>query len=933
MRGEDLMSGPVRMRKGMALSGAVLLGTTFGVGTVAQTQGSDGALEEVVVTGSLIKRDGFGDRAPMQVVSQESLRSAGYSSVVDVARDLVVNSGSVLTQDIGTLLGIAQFNIRGLGLGSTLTLINGRRAGIAAIADGGGSEFFDINQLPLAMIERIDFLKDGASATYGSQAVAGVANIITRKGFEGLEISAHFEDASNQAGSLSLAAGTKSDRSTFNLYATYYDQTRNDRSDFDWLVDRIGGGGDPLQSVLTSTTGQPGSYVRAVTDAASGEIRRFSNATIPDPNCAAAGGILQGSRCRMDFFDQVSVIQDERRAQVFSEYSYELTDRLEFFSEAHISRNRVDRTSGPGLFQNGLVDNGSIFVPADHPFNFFVADPAASTGMRYIDPAQWDNAVHQAVDVVCICRPFGAEFNGKGNDEPRRVNLDYWRGLAGLSADLGGTWTGELWYQYSSARRDEQVGNNFIADNINAAAIDGTWNPFGSARATPNLLSPKDGVSIAANDPEVLASLRTFESNTFKSSQYTVDAVVTGDVADLPAGPMTVAFGSQYRFEEFAFRPDALKAAAGAESRDPILPSAGEQDVYSVFAESIIPITARLDLQLAGRYEDYGDQGGDTTDPKVAIRFLAAEWLALRGSYGTSFQAPSTRQVSTSSSRQVFDDPASINPVSGALECVDRGTQISGEVRVGGGENLSPQSAKNFNVGAVLRPFDGFTVSLDYWTFDYEDLITLDEGAQAILENDCGADGIPNDPRIERDSGGNIRRVNSSFVNTGSVKTDGLDLGVGYDFSIGRFGELALSSQASYIDKFTVKTTDDAPSFDAVGSRNFLNQFRSLPQWRANTSVQWTLASHTLTTTVRHIDGYLNDQNNVSVAAHTTLDLQYAFSTEKLLNGRLTVLRLGANNVLDRDPPSIGAGTRPGFDEEVHDVRGRIMYISATQSF
>ncbi|MCO7237429.1 TonB-dependent receptor domain-containing protein, partial [Cobetia sp. Dlab-2-U] len=515
----------------------------------------------------------------------------------------------------------------------------------------------------------------------------------------GLELSARYEDASNQAGSISFAAGNSFDKGFLNAYGTYYTQTRNDRSDLGFIRDRI--------LPLTSSTGQPGSYVQAVTDSTTGNISRFSTSTVPDPNCEAAGGILSGSRCRLDFSDQVSIIPEEDRFQFFSEGEYELADNVTFFGEASFSRNRVKRTQGPGLFQNGLVDNGAIFVPGDHPFNFFVADPSAAAGIRYVDPAEWDNAIHTGVDVVAIARPLGEELNGEGNADNRLISLDYWRGVAGLSFDLSDTWSADVSYQYAAGEREFNAPFNYIADNINQLALDGTWNPFGSAQGTPGLVSPKDGTSVAENADSVINQLSTTEITLHKSEQYTIDGVVTGDLFELPSGTVAAAFGAQYRAEEFSFTPDPLKAAAGSESRDPQFGASGEQDVYSFFGETIVPVTDALELQVALRFEDYGDQGGTTTDPKIALRYQPTEWLALRGSYGTSFQAPTARQTSAQVSRQVYDDPVSIDPGTGALVCGMGRTQISGELRVSGGDNLKPQSARNFNLGAVFSPASG----------------------------------------------------------------------------------------------------------------------------------------------------------------------------------------------------------------------------------
>ncbi len=889
-------------------------------------------LEEIVVTGSLITTGNMNQRAPVEIVDQEDILNSGYTSTFDIAKDLVSNSGSILSSDTGTLAGVGQFNLRGLGLGSTLTLINGRRAGISAIADGGGNEFFDITQLPLSMIERVEFLKDGASSTYGSQAVSGVANIITRSNFEGLELSVGTSDSVNPLSSISFASGSSGDKWKFNAYGTYSKQDRGDRSDYDFIVDRLGG---RLQGVdiaegsagrLTSSTGAPGSYVGAVTDPTTGMVSPFSSSTTPDVNCEAAGGILVGARCRHDFFDQVSVIHEEERTQLFTEYEYQISDSVTLFGETHISNNQIDRTSGPGLFQNGLVDTGAILIPSNHPFNFYVNDPSSDTGITYIDPSQWDNSVHTATDVVCICRPLGDSFNGEGNAPSRRLDIDYVRTLVGASIDLNDVWSAEVWIQRAEATRDENVSFNYIADSVNGAALSGAWNPFGSALATPGLVSPKDGVSTAGNSESVLNSLYTNETTNYEANQTTIDVVVTGELFELSGGAVGVAFGAQYRDEDFSFTPDPLKAIGAASSPSIANPSSGEQEAIAVFTEALLPVTEDLEVQLALRYEDYGDTGGDTVDPKFAFRYSITPSLALRGSFGTSFQAPTTRQVSETISRQVFQDSAVVNPVTGALECGAGGVDISAELNVTGGPGLSPQSSENLNLGAVLQLDNGLDVSLDFWSFDYEDLIAQGQSGQSIVDNDC-ADGIPDDSRIERDGGGNIRRVNSLFNNTGNVATDGVDLGTRYGWDVND-GLFSLTSQLSYINKFEV--TDDGVTFDAVGSRNNNNQFSSLPQLRANLGGSWSNGTHTVSATARFIDDYLNDANDETIDSFTTLDLNYAYTTGG--DSPLTI-RVGANNVFDEEPPTMGQGQRPGYDNTVHDVRGRILSLSITKKY
>lgn len=918
-----------------AVSLAGTLGLSVATTVHAQEQAAEATnappVETVVVTGSLLQRSQYAEKSPVQILSREDLESFSPDTFNDIAKNLPISGGAEFQNETGNLIGMSQLNIRGLGLGSSLVLINGRRGGISTVADGGGNQFFDINQLPLAMVERIDVLTDGASATYGSQAVAGVANIITRKGFEGLELSAKYSDAVNESEVVNLAMGTKSDRSVFNLYATYRHNTRVDRTDLDWLLKRLHHTGDLTDSVLTSATGAPGSYQRALFDPATGTYappRAGTGAnTVADPNCNGAGGVLVGTRCRFDFSDQTSIVPEERRFQVFAEGGYEASERVELFYEASFSRNRINRTITPSLFEQGLAA-GNILIPASHPFNFFVADAANPNRLVYIDPANWNPAIHQAVDVSAIARPLGSYFK----DQDREIDIDYWRGVGGFKVDLTERWNANFSYMHASSKRTDDRPYEFVKQNVNQAALDGSWNPFGTALTHPTLVSPKDGVSVAANSDELLRSLWRTARDEAETTQTVYDLVVGGEAFDLFGNPVGLAVGAQYREESLSSFIDALTSSGSGALQSTITaePVRGSDEVTSYFAEAVMPFGKDVELQLALRHESFSG-GIDTTDPKIAARWQAADWVAVRGSFGTSFQAPSVRQKSTSTETAFIQDPASINPTTGALECVDRGVANNTVVRVVGSEDLQPQEAESYSLGLIFQPIGGMDVSFDYWRFDYTDLITPDEGPQAIVENDC-ADGVPNDPRVFRDAGGQLRTVNSFFINAGSVLTDGIDMTASYELPWRRFGEFSVGMNATWIREFEVQLDENSPSFDARGNRNFTNPFRSTPVWRANTSLDWNSGSHNVNLTLRYIDSYDNDQGNTTIASWTTLDAQYALTLPAFF-AKETTLTIGANNLFDRDPPSLGDRVRPGYDDVVHDVRGRIAYAQVQVSF
>tara|TARA_R110002073_G_scaffold225099_5_gene385887 strand:- start:1065 stop:3863 length:2799 start_codon:yes stop_codon:yes gene_type:complete len=932
------MSLKLNLHKTTAMSILFLALPTAGLNAVAQDNTAPMTIDEVVVTGSYIKRSGYDGKSPIQVFDKEKLSAMGAQNMIDVANNLTINSGSRFTNETGSLTGTSQFNIRGLGTGSTLTLINGRRGGIATVADAFGNQFFDVNQLPLAMIERIDFQTDGASATYGSQAVAGVANIITRKGFEGLELSGRYQDASNSSFEINLASGLKTDRASLNLYATVYNQTQNFRTDFDWLVERIHGNGDLTQSKLISSTGSPGTYKRAITDI--NGVINASGTALTDPDCEAAGGILKGSTCRHSFADQVSIIPDETRYQAFSEFEYDITEDVTFFSEVSFSHNEVARVSSSPLFRNGLVSNLNIYIPADHPFNFFKANDAG-TGLIYVDPANWDPDTDVAVDLACQCRPFGDDTNGdspSGLPNQNHYTLDYYRGALGVDWDINDDWNLSTSYVYALSTRNflSDIGSNALA--LNTAILEGRFNPFGTSKANPTLISPKDGVSVAGNTIEDYEDF-THKSRSFtRTEQQVAEAVISGTIAEMEAGPVGVALGGQYRHEEYKYEPDSLVAKGLANSRDGDSAQAGTTNVYAAFAETIVPVTDTLEIQAAVRHESYGGTVGATTDPKIAARWQATDAIAFRASFGTAFQAPSTLQTGEANGVAFLDDPVSL--IGGSLVCTDTGVTNNVAIRTSGSDSLKPTSANSVNVGVVVEPLDGMSISVDVWNFNYSDLIAQDANAQTLVSDECAgvsAGGTPNfDSRVTRTAEGNVRQVQLSFINTGSVKTNGLDFNLNYGIDTGNTGHLTFGVAASYVNKFDVETVDGAEIIRGAGNFNNRNAFKAMPKWRSNFRLGWVLDKHSANVSVRHISSYNNDQTSGDledrVGAYTAVDLKYSFLYE-YENGSATEFSIGANNVFDLDPPTLGEGNRPGYDSTTHDVRGRVLYVSAKQVF
>jgi len=907
---------------------AVAIFCTSGLSTIhAQTDQAEqgGVLEEVVVTGSNIrtKRKDFQTPSPIQTVGEQEIAETGAVQVQDIFKGITANSGSQLLQDVTALQGTSQFSLRGLGVGSTLTLINGRRAGLAPVVDNSGQLFTDANQYPINMIERVEVLTDGASSTYGSEAVAGVVNIFTRDDFEGFEFGAELRDTTNESAQLNAAFGVQGDRGGIAVFANYYTQNSATRSDFpnfadgNLLSDGIAGGFD-------SVTGSPGRFNLAIPDASiAGGFSRADGPSTPDPDCVEAGGLLDvaAGNCRYHFLDQRRIFPEEDRIQIFSTANFDVTDKLNLFNEIGFSRNEI-RDGNGGLLTRRFTNDGGFLVPGSHPFNFFVADPNAAGGIRYAGPEAFAaNPNLQAVDVIYRGRPLGSDADG-----PNQADIDTvftnTRFVGGFDYEINDNWLLYGSYTWSNSDFSRSAPREWDIDAFAEQIQAGAWNPFGTRITNPNLVSPRDGTSVAGNSDDVESIFSLVRNDRALVRQTVAELSLSGDTGiELAGGNIAVALGAQYRDVTLEDVPDSRYQSGDNRLNETVPAVFGTQDVPAVFGEASLPITDWLEAQLAVRYEDYGDQGGDTTDPKVAFKAELNPALSLRASYGTSFQAPSIRQVAGIVGNGTVTDPG---PAPGqSLGADSIGDNVIVTIITEGSDDLVPQSAKNLNIGLVYRPDWGLDFSIDWFYYDYEDLILQDFAAQQVF--DSVAAGTLDPSRVLRSADGQASTAISNFVNGGSSEVSGIDIVAGYGTEmLGGIGKFDLKS--------TILTKFDSSEFgDILGNRNFSNGFGSTPDFRINGGFTFDYGSHRFNATARYIGSYTDDQSGNSVDSNTTVDLRYDLVLDSFLGSNGSSLSFGAVNIFDKIAPRLE--DRPFFDTEVHDPRGRQIYLSFKQSY
>jgi outer membrane receptor protein involved in Fe transport len=909
---------------------------------IAQNQQADDdeVIEEIITTGTLIRGSSTTGALPISVIDRGYLEDLGAPTTTDIVNELVINFGSENRSNAlggqNRNTGTANINLRGLGLDKTLVLFNGKRQVIHSTSAGSGASFVDINIVPGIALERMEVLKDGAAATYGSDAVAGVVNMFTRTEFTGLEVSASYRDrmeSPNQANwDLSGIWGWENGSTNLVIAAAYSEVEQLVASDMPFAsfvndsilnanrgVSTLAGPGAFIP-LAVPTTG----FFAGVVDVA--EVPLIANdATSPAPDCGPEGIVFNAlggtadlgvspivGRCGYSFVKHFNLADDQEKINLWSTLRSDIGDNTEFYGE----------------FAYYSVDVSNIGNSPSFPVLRFVAMPATHPANPHGVPG------------IYLGRPYG-------QSQPTQFGWrDYetYRAVAGLQGEFGNGWDWDASVSYSSNNVDESSPT--VIQERFANAINGLGGPnCDPATGTPgvgnclwfNPLSTRFSNPALANDPSIEPWMRSSNDLDQTADLLVLDAVFSGDLFDFGAGTVQGAFGVQYRDEnldvdrnEEATIPGTFVFVGGGIEIDE------SQDVYALFGELNIPLAENFEAQVALRYEDYGSQIGSTTDPKLALLWTVNDVLSLRGSVGTTFRAPTLHQR--------FNQETNLIPFSDVPK--GGGSPSTGfkAADTAGNPNLKPEEATSFNLGLVVAGTENFRLTLDYWNIDFEDVIAVENAQTKVtIENTLCVDRTPDcrDPDIIRNAepgedpddnlqhSGEISRVIVPFINAPTVDTDGIDLSAVFNFGAAGASDFMLGLDASYMLNYdiggvpgVVGGSVTTVTIDAVGNRNEQNIGSPLPQWRANFTLGWDYDRHSARAILRHIDEYTDDKTaaqtfNSVIDSYTTVDLyyNYTFANDK------TTLALNVTNIADEDPPF--ADQDLNFEARTHDPFGR----------
>ena len=921
----------------------------------------DSGSGEIVVTGSRIRRDPLDNPSPVVTVDEAAIAKTGLSSIADVLQRIPASSGGLNSKfnNSGNLgnppdgggvgAGSAAIDLRYLGAKRTLVLVDGLRYVNGASASGIPGTV-DLNSIPDVMIERVEVLQSAASALYGSDAIGGVVNIITKsnqKGFKGsAQYGQYLSQGDGQTQNYQLSWGGGTDRIHVDTGAFYTKQESVRSSDRD-----ISQFPNPGQTSCADPVG----------GCSSATVNGRIIFNPGNPSLPAGGSITvrNGPLTRRGVYDPTLVGGDFRAFTDadrfnFGPFNYFLTpnERYGGFANTRAEFSDTLNVRVKTVWTHRQSQNQAAFIP------LFVG-PDGGNG-NLLDTI--------SIDATNPFNPFGITLNSGTNGQPatysfigRRLveagrrtynqTVDTWS----VTGTVDGKFQlfGRNWYYDVNAVLGWNDARQLFTGNINAARLAQALGPVSQCTGACVPFNIFGGAGSVT--PEMLAFVAFDERARSQQELQTYSANVSGELFDLPGGPVGVAFGYEHRYQQGSFTPDPL-IQAGLGSDTPAQAARGAFNVDEVYGELRLPLIRdvpflqMLELNGAVRNSNYSTFGGATTLSGGALWKPVSD-LLLRGQYAESFRAPSIGELFGALSRfdQPLDDPCT--SARGGLfqsnatvraNCIANGVPASGSytepqggqigVLTGGNRNLSPETARTLLFGGVYSPAwarGGFARSLSLEVNYYD--IRIDGAIGSIPANvtldRCAQNGDPlSCASITRTTNGFISAINGVLLNTGGIRTRGIDatfLMRTADTGVGTFG---LSVSGNYLLKYAeiVPETGGATTIDYVGTERG-SPDQAYPNFKGQATLDWDIGTVGMAFTGRYIDNIVEFQDGSPMSSRFYGDVQLRFRPG--WNDQKFALTLGINNVFDTDPPACFSCSLNNYDPTTYDVPGRFGYV------
>jgi iron complex outermembrane recepter protein len=918
-------------------------------------------LDRVEVTGSRIKKAQIEGQAPVQVISRVQIEQTGLSSIGDVLQQLTA-SGSGLNTKFnssgnfgfppdggGVGAGATTVDLRHLGAKRVLVLVEGIRWVNESSASGVGG-VVDLNTIPLAVVERIEVLEDGASSIYGSDAIAGVVNIITRRSADGAQLRVQYgenQEGDGETSDAELSFGGSGDRHSFFLSASYSETKAIFSKDREISRFPVPGTG-----VALGSSAIPAGRFVFVDPNTGATLDLVPNAGVRNPvydpaqtGCARTDGFHCFTGADRFNFAEFNLLQTpSKRKGVFGQARFDVTDSTSwYFRTLYNNRESLNQAAAEPFFLGALVPTNfwadNVRIPANHPFNPFGFDLQAGPGGNFLlggrRPLEGGpRRFFQDVDTFYL----GSGFEGR--------------------FDFGAR---PLFWDVNFARADSKAEQTNYG-SYNARRFFIALGDPATCAANPGC-TPLDIFGAGSITPAMLSYIQPVLTDRSENKLTLYSANLSGDLFDLPAGPLAFAAGYEYRKLKGSYRPDGL-TLAGDYNGVPSLATSGSYDVNEVYAELNVPLLAgrplfqTLDLSLAARYSDYSTFGGETTG-KVGLRWQVNEQFLVRGTFAEGLRAPNIGELfgSASGFDAVLNDPCSANAVGGRHpNCTALGVpagyvqpnpQIS--VVTGGNIDLQPETADSTTVGFVWSPAfatgGGWSERMDieftWYRHDIEGGIQA-INAQTQLDLCVQTQSPAFCSGITRNSTGAIDGFANFLTNIGNIDTRGYDVNLSWVLAPTDWGQFGLEWRNTFVDKYEAIGANGARQPQGVGIE-VANS--AIPDWTSTMTWSWHYGDFDASWGIRHISDLEEACGSAAtfpvcrndpatgrnrLGSTTYHDLQVGYQIDWLRGTRFTA---GVNNMFAKDAPICLSCTLNGYDASTYDLPGRFWYVRADFRF
>jgi iron complex outermembrane receptor protein len=925
MMNETLISRAVRVMCAGGL--AVGMQAAF-----AQTA-PDAPMQRVEVTGSSLKRVDSETALPVTTMTKADIARTGATSTQELLGTISALSSAGSTSNAtgagSSTYGLSSISLRGLGAERTLVLVNGRR--LAAFAGGGGAAV-NVNVIPLAAIERVEVLKDGASGVYGSDAVAGVVNFILTKSFKGIEVqagggkpthdgggqnqkysvTAGFGDLDTDRYSVVMSASAERERTLFasergfaasGNRLPFYGASATGQGNIEGAIVP---GTNPLQTIGKFDTSVP-QYGNPLAGGHCGDIRMIQGADKTD---------LGATNCAFDSAAFVGLTPKRELNNFTANGSFKINENHQLFADVLYSESTVTQSFQASPMKAGFVETDAEFgkqgvTPA---LVLYPSNPAyQNIALPYLQKMGYTSLIGKPLSITSRVFDYG---NRVSRDESKQSRIVLGaKGLVyGQDYEVGLTWNQSKIDGYVPGGYFSQVG---YAKIINDPA--NNWNPWAPG-----------GVQTGALADKLKSALYTGGTLQGKSTSASFDGKIAGDLPTIAGITAQYALGAQSRIEKLETNPSpALEAGDIAGLGGSVPPVDRERKINSLFGETNVPVLKNLDLGAAVRYDHYDDVGV-STNYKANVRWQPVKQVVLRASAGSGFRAPTLTdmwQPQTLGTSATFDDPKTNQH------------DIQVNALSGGNPNLKPEESRQKSVGMVLVPFDNFTVGIDWFKINVSNILSNPSAQEVVSHFRAGDPAYAN--FVTLNSSGGISSIKTLLTNSGDAVVKGFDVFANYRLNTS-YGRLDAALNGSYMDQFDqtspgggvshkVGTLVDGQGSPVLGADNGGIVMR----WKHTLSGTWSKDKWTATLiqnySSRYEAGWREDQERSFVGANATYDANVTYKPIKPLT-----LTLGMRNLFDKQPAIFVPTSnqfQAGYDINQYDPRGRFLYVNAAYRF